>query len=226
MNTGKPCGTSPRIGPRINPAFLVFMAKDYAKKTNNTARKPKRRAANSRSSAKATRPAIPAWLWLATGMAAGAFIMFLMHLKGLAPSPQSQSEPAVVEKPANSATKTSKSDENTVPDTRLQFYEMLKDSTVEVPEPDPATLAEQKGPEKEWILQAGSFKKEADAQRLRAQLILLNLSAAVEETQLKDGQIWHRVVAGPYYNRSQMSKARSILASNDINPLLIERDKR
>ncbi|MEC8429713.1 MAG: SPOR domain-containing protein, partial [Pseudomonadota bacterium] len=79
---------------------------------------------------------------------------------------------------------------------------------------------------KEYILQAGSFRKREDADRMRAELIMMNLDAYMETNTIRQGEVWHRVLTGPYDNRSKMAKARSILVSNDINPLLLTREKK
>jgi len=168
---------------------------------------------------------MPGWLWLITGALVGAFVMFLLHLNGLTPAtpePHAKTETTVVEAPAPAE---NGDPQQQVSAPRLQFYELLKESTVEVPEPDPATIANTETEATQYILQAGSFKQSDDANRMRAELILLNLNASVEAATSENKQVWYRVMVGPFDNRSRMAKARSILVSHDINPLLIKRAK-
>ena len=195
------------------------MPRDFAKKKTTAKRR------NRRPNKRKTKQSVPVWLWLFTGVLAGAFIMFLLHLNGLTPSKQPAipvSETTVVEAqpPADSQSEQAQSEP------KLQFYQLLKESTVEVPEPDPAAIANQPINNTTYVLQAGSFKNSADANRMRAELILLNLNANVEESLGSDNQqIWYRVMVGPFDSRSRMAKARSILVSKDINPLLLKRAK-
>ena len=195
------------------------MPRDYAKKKTTT--KGRNRRPNKRKS----QTSVPVWLWLFTGVLAGAFAMFLLHLNGLTPSQQpaiAVSETTVVEAqpPADAPP------EQELSEPRLQFYQLLKESTVEVPEPDPTAIANQPINNTQYVLQAGSFKNSSDANRMRAELILLNLTTTVEESLGSDNQqVWYRVMVGPFDSRSKMAKARSILVSNDINPLLLKRAK-
>lgn len=196
------------------------MPRDFAKKTNSSRGKKR---TNRRPSKRQNKTQAPGWLWLVTGVLVGAFIMFLLHLNGLTPSQQepiSQSETTRVE----TAPPSTDQAEEGIPEQRLQFYELLKESTVEVPQPDPAELAAN-NPTRDilYVLQAGSFKHSEDANRMRAEIILMNLSASVEPAGTDP--VWYRVMVGPFDNRSRMAKARSILVSNNINPLVLKRDR-
>ena len=74
----------------------------------------------------------------------------------------------------------------------------------------------------QYVLQAGSFRASADADRRRGELALLGLEAAVEEINTDTGS-WHRVYIGPFESRSAMAKARSLTAQSDIDTLLLKR---
>ncbi len=69
----------------------------------------------------------------------------------------------------------------------------------------------------------GSFKQIKDAERVRAELILLNLDARVEAAKGRGSDTWHRVLVGPFQNRSKLAKARSTLVSNRFDTLLLKR---
>lgn len=190
------------------------MTKDYAKKGRPNGASKRQPPAPSGSS-------VPGWVWLFTGTILGAFITFLMYLSGLASKPGSDHSTAAQE---NTQSQT----QSEIPKPRFDFYKMLKESEVPVtPRPQsqqtPQQLAKSS---KEYILQAGSFRKREDADRMRAELIMMNLEAYMETNTIRQGEVWHRVLTGPYDNRSKMAKARSILVSNDINPLLLTRDKK
>lgn len=146
------------------------------------------------------------------GLVSGLFVAFLTYLATLpadAPQEQAAAPPA---KPARS-----------VPQPEYEFYELLprQDFSVDV---DPAELpeprAESAGPR--FLLQAGSFRQADDADRRRAELLLLGLEPRVEETEGETGR-WYRVVLGPFDSRSAMARARSLTAQQDIDTLLMQR---
>lgn len=161
---------------------------------------------------------IPGWVWLFTGAILGAFIMFLAYLSGI-----TEQSTEALSTPDSGNQQSSKTD---IPKPRFDFYKLLKENEVVVKTtPSTARPADQDEPKEEFILQVGSFKKIEDADRLRAELILMNLNAQVETVTVRNGQTWHRVLVGPYYSSSTVSKARSILVSKDINPLLLKRKR-
>src|SRR5690606_41272036 len=75
----------------------------------------------------------------------------------------------------------------------------------------------------EYILHVGSFSNRADADRLRAQLIMLNLDARIEQVSIRNGEIWHRVMVGPFTDQTRLNTARSILVTNQYNALMLKR---
>ncbi|MYM63585.1 SPOR domain-containing protein [Pseudomaricurvus sp. HS19] len=197
------------------------MTRDYAKKSRSSSGS---RSNNKKGTRKSSpkRSQVPAWVWLFTGSVLGAFIMFLAFLSGLTPS----STPAPAQPEAPVASKSSPD----IPKPRFDFYQLLKETEVVVQEPTPGGKGKNSTPEaetvpQEYILQVGSFKKVADADRLRAELILMNLDASVETVTVRNGETWHRVLVGPYTSQSKVANARSTLISNDINPLLLKRNR-
>lgn len=189
------------------------MTKDYAKKE-------RAKGASKRQPPPVSNSRVPGWVWLFTGTVLGAFITFLMYLSGLAPQPGAADTRATVDSGESSA-------KAEIPKPRFDFYKMLKESEVPVtPSPKAQQRQAQVQPDKEYILQAGSFRKREDADRMRAELIMMNLEAYMETNTIRQGEVWHRVLAGPYDNRSKMAKARSVLVSNDITPLLLTREKK
>ncbi|WP_188150022.1 SPOR domain-containing protein [Teredinibacter waterburyi] len=188
------------------------MAQDYARKRRPTASRKKNEAR------------VPAWVWLFTGCVVGGFIMFLMRLSSLDP----------VQAITNGAEPTQASSEPLIKKPQLpqlprfDFYELLKENEVAVPE---KSLAAQKALQndtaqpsnQEYILQVASFRGLDDAESLRVQLLLLNLNAQVEEARVRNGEKWHRVLVGPFTSRSELAKARATLVSNSHQALVLKR---
>lgn len=86
------------------------------------------------------------------------------------------------------------------------------------PPPPPVAKA---APVTKFFLQAGSFRKEADADKVRAQIILLGQAVAVESGTVKD-ETWYRVLVGPFSNREQLTTAQKQLAGAGFSNLLLQ----
>lgn len=183
--------------------------------THDFAKKPKAASKNKKKK-KPTKTQVPGWVWLFTGLAAGLLISFLGYLAGIAP----ESEPNIHATANKSIKSTAKSQK--LPTTKFDFYTLLPEREVIVPVEQEHT-AEQPAQAFNYILQAGSFKNSEDADRLRAQLILMDLEVRIDPVTSNNGDLWHRVQVGPFQDRSKLSRARSILISNGIDTLLLRR---
>ncbi|TQV72661.1 carbamoyl-phosphate synthase small subunit [Exilibacterium tricleocarpae] len=174
------------------------MTRDFAKKPRP---KTKRRS-------RAARSTVPAWVWLFTGAVLGAFIMFLTYLSGLAPTAD-PTQPSVAGAPGDAAT---------TPKPRFDFYQLLKESEVKVDAKPLPPVSERPDFKSEFIIQVASFDSHSRADRTRAELILLNLEASIEATQVR-GKPAYRVMVGPFLSKATLDQARGILISNDYKPL-------
>lgn len=185
------------------------MSRDFAKR--NAA--PTRRASTAKNT-----PA-PVWLWFVMGAICGAFAMtlvFTLH------------KPNAVQIPATDIAKAEENESKT-PKPRFDFYKLLQESEQIVPATETIGDAD-KAPENsasniEYILQVGSFPNQAEADKLRAQLILLNLDAHIESVEIHKGEIWHRVVVGPFGSQEKLASARSSLVNNQYTALVLKRAK-
>jgi len=66
------------------------------------------------------------------------------------------------------------------------------------------------------VLQAGSFSKADDAEKLKARLALLGVQANVQEANIPDKGIWYRVRLGPYKDPEELNRTRSFLKQNGV----------
>lgn len=185
------------------------MSRDFAKR--NAA--PTRRASSAKG-----KPA-PAWLWFVMGAIFGAFVMtlvFTLHKPKPTPDPAAE-----IAKPDENESKT--------PKPRFDFYKLLQESEQIVPATetigDADKAAEIPASNIEYILQVGSFPNQTEADKLRAQLILLNLDAHIESVEIHKGEIWHRVVVGPFDSQEKLATARSSLVNNQYTALVLKRAK-
>jgi cell division protein FtsN len=127
---------------------------------------------------------------------------------------------------ADAAAAAAGSAEATAEDAASQydFYEMLPKFEVVVPEKEPevrrdlpAATIERPGA---YVLQAGTFTKADDAQRVRAQLALAGINATVQRVAV-DSNVWHRVRIGPVTDLTEVNATRRKLQGMDIDPLVI-----
>ena len=108
---------------------------------------------------------------------------------------------------------------------KYDFYEMLPNFEVVVPEKDKDVKRDQPAAAKierpgVYVLQAGSYRNEADANRVRAQLALQGVDAKVQRVAV-DADVWHRVRIGPIGNLEELNKVRKQLQAADVDALVI-----
>jgi cell division protein FtsN len=87
--------------------------------------------------------------------------------------------------------------------------------------PPPPPPVAKPAPVTTFFLQAGSFRKQADADKVRAQIILLGQASTVESGTVKD-ETWYRVLVGPFSNREQLTTAQKQLAGGGFSNLLLQ----
>lgn len=181
----------------------------------------------SRGASKPTRPQrqVPGWVWLFTGVVTGLFIAFLYHLAELRFNPDSQ--PAVAITQSNKPSPTP-ADIKKVP--HFDFYAVLPKMEVIVPknEEDAAhsnttrSTSNRNHEDEQYLLQAGSFRSAEDADRRRAEMILLGHSVNVQPVQLESGDTWHRVMIGPFSNINTLHRAQDKMATAGVETLPIK----
>lgn len=71
-----------------------------------------------------------------------------------------------------------------------------------------------------YLLQAGAFRKNDDAESLRARIILLGLPVNVQRAEVNGGQV-HRVRVGPFARLDDMNRARVMLGENKIESAVV-----
>jgi cell division protein FtsN len=109
-------------------------------------------------------------------------------------------------------------------ETEYSFYDRLPNFEVTVPEKertarvDNAARVVQPGT---YFLQVGSYREQAEAERIRSQLARLNITASVQRVAV-DNDVWHRVRVGPIKDLEQLNKTRAQLKAADLNSLVVK----
>ena len=107
---------------------------------------------------------------------------------------------------------------------RFDFYTVLPNQELDLnPDIEPADLQSRSEGDAQYLLQVGSFRQQADADRRRGELALLGLEATVEAGDSDSGR-WYRVYLGPFESRSNMARARALTAQADMDTLLLKRE--
>lgn len=178
------------------------------------------------------------WIWFFIGLLVGLFAAGLVWLKfgqqsaAQVVTPKATQAPAQQQKKPEKETKAGRS---LPPKPRFDFYTILPEMEVIVPEPEPDPTPKQthKKPIKSvpvatgstYMLQVGSFRKYADADRMKASLALLGIQAEIQKVTINNKDTYHRVRSGPYRNGQQVNKIRAQLQKNKISSLLIKLKK-
>lgn len=157
------------------------------------------------------------------GLAIGLFVAFLIYLRNL-PSPEA------LEKQAGQPVE----DKSGRPKPVFNFYEILPELEVIVPElevsvrkddqppqPEPPAPTPQLQQGEKFILQAGSFNQFEEADKLKAHLALLGVEAQIQKVSV-DNKTWHRVRIGPFTDRQSLNVTRRRLKENDIEAITLK----
>jgi len=190
-----------------------------------------------RSSMSAKKP-VPGAIWLFAGLAIGLFIAFLVYLKKQ-PTEQVSFTDAVVheldkvkqaKKPQDAPHQGDKKDK-AVKQPRFDFYTILPELEVFIPESDieksgrspspPAGNIASESADKQYLLQAGSFRNREDADRLKANLALLGVQSSIQSVSI-NSDTWHRVRIGPFSDTKRLQETLSVLKNNKIHAMTME----
>lgn len=192
------------------------MPRDYAKKSSSSRT---RRSGDKRKRKKSGGNGLRLYF---AGVLSGVFLSFIVYLATLE-RPEERPRPvAATSPPAQEQVEAQASS----PKPRFDFYKLLPEQTIEVdvePAADVGKREAQPAGRDAYVLQAGSFRQREDADRRRAELLLLSLTPTVEESTGDNGR-WYRVYLGPFESRSAMARARSLTANADIDTLLLKRE--
>jgi len=166
----------------------------------------------------------PGWVWMLFGLGIGLSVALAIFMKDREPV-AAVPEPL----PALASTITNNNEVATAaqeepPERRFDFYNMLPNFEVIIPEQEP-DVSQDRGPKAvelpgEYVLQAGSFTDYADADRRRAQLALLGIESRIQRVSIDD-KTYHRVRIGPTRDLDNLNALRDRLRQAQIDVLRI-----
>jgi cell division protein FtsN len=156
---------------------------------------------------------------LAVGLSLSLFVLIWQNYREKLP-------PAVAEipKPEPRTDKPVTGDEEGAK--TYDFYDMLPKFEVVVPEKEREVASDRGGPPANierpgvYVLQAGSYRQQAEADRIRAQLKMQGIDANVQRVAVDD-DVWHRVRIGPITDLADLNRLRGRLRAADFDALVI-----
>ncbi|MCH7822042.1 MAG: SPOR domain-containing protein [Proteobacteria bacterium] len=185
------------------------------------------RRKRKRSTKKRQQHEYPGWVWMLFGLGVGLSVALAIFMKDRGPGAAVR-EPLPV--PASLASAIDYNDESATasaeepPERRFDFYNMLPNFEVIIPEqePDVSRDREPKAIERPgiYVLQAGSFTQYVDADRRRAQLALQGIESRIQRVTIDD-KTYHRVRIGPTRDLDELNALRSRLRQAKIDVLRI-----
>lgn len=163
------------------------------------------------------------------GLGIGLVVALFVYLRGQplpAGSPAAAPRAAApTPEPASAPTAARAAEPAPTDETRFDFYEELPQFEVVIPEletnvrADTAPRAvEQPG---RYVLQAGSFRTLADADRRQASLALLGVESSIQRVAI-ESDVYHRVRIGPVEDLGRLNEIRRRLRGARIETLLMQ----
>lgn len=190
------------------------------------AQRKKRRTKRKRTAAR--KQQYPGWLWMIFGLAIGLSVAFAIYVKDNEPArPLAASIPSQVDDNGESVIPASASVDPAPAEKkekRFTFYDLLPAAEFVVPENAP-TATEDVQPAAiiepgVYVLQAGSFSTNTDADRRRAELGLQGIESHIQRVTVNDRE-YHRVYIGPTDDLDELNLLRSRLRAAKIDVLRI-----
>ncbi len=212
------------------------MARDYKHRVQNPSY-----AGNRRKAKKA--PTLW-WRWLLVVILVVLFVVFLNLVRGkitelitgkqdAQPSQLEQTIKQVLpfqSKPADNPSPQKPADPGPpqIEEPRYDFYTILPQAETVVPDYEiKSRVREQlvgKTKTVKYVMQTGSFRDSAEADRRKGKLAKLGIESRIEKTKV--GEVnWYRVKVGPYDNPASVATIKDLLQKNGIGVVITEQVK-
>tara|TARA_R110002110_G_scaffold65206_4_gene179959 strand:+ start:44512 stop:45222 length:711 start_codon:yes stop_codon:yes gene_type:complete len=212
------------------------MTKDYAKNKSNEFQNRARTKPGHNNRYNENASFFPPWAWLTTGIAIGFFLFALLDWKVLdhnatnkpVQTPQQASQTITIEEapvaPVSTETNSVPIEDLSSEATRFDFYTLLPNMSVEMPEVPPANEAQAKKLKQvaqlakktkkiktlpapltlpsHYILQVASFRSYNQAESLKATLALKGFESKIQSIKMRHDETWYRVYLGPFDDKN------------------------
>jgi cell division protein FtsN len=179
---------------------------------------------------------VPGWIWLLSGLIIGLFVALLIYIKDnssgkltitktvakvFQPHGQDEARGVKENKSTPPPPPEKKAAVNSKP--KFDFYTILPELEDAIPEQE--LLNDKKSGNKsgqKFILQAGSFRKFEEADKLKARLALQGIVADIQTVKINDTDTWHRVRIGPINDLDALNQTRRRLRNMGIASIVVK----
>lgn len=109
------------------------------------------------------------------------------------------------------------------PEVKLDYHEVLPNIDQVISESDPVVeqAPREERPDHEYILQAGSYRSEKDAESMKAKLLLSGFEPVIQRVEIRSQGTYYRVRLGPYQSKRRLQVDRKRLADQGINTMAV-----
>lgn len=113
------------------------------------------------------------------------------------------------------------------PKVKLDYHEVLPNMGDDFSDSDLVTDNEpvEERPDRRYILQAGSYRSDRDAEEMKAKLALAGFEAVIQRVNIRYKGTYYRVRMGPYDSKRKVLLDRKRLGKLGINALAIRMDE-
>jgi len=178
---------------------------------------------------------LPGFVWLMAGLGIGLFVAFLVYLDKQPAEEITFTEAVVQElekvRQQQADHESDNPNQSSSKPPKFDFYTILPELEVFIPEADihkkntDSASQQANNPQqiagKRYLLQAGSFKNQQDAERLKASLALLGVLSNIQTVTINN-DTWHRVRVGPFSNKALLRDTLETLKQNNIHAMTME----
>jgi cell division protein FtsN len=114
---------------------------------------------------------------------------------------------------------------------RFEFYQILPDdknskgkapATAAKPETKAGPAKDPPAGKESYMLQAGAFQSESDAESLKAKIAFAGMEASVRQVNLPDKGTLYRVRLGPYRSLDEVNRIKTALSQNGIAAAVVK----
>jgi cell division protein FtsN len=162
--------------------------------------------------------------WMLFGLALGLLVALLVYLQSERRSPRQDAATSPPSR-AGDVPPAEQAESEPPRDERFDFYEVLPQFEVVIPEVDspPRADASVRAVEEpgSYVLQVGSFTALGDADRMQANLALLGIESRIQRVTI-DADVFHRVRIGPIADLEELNQVRRRLRDARIEWLLMK----
>lgn len=187
----------------------------------------KRKKKRKTSPRKKRQQEYPGWMWMIFGLGIGLSVALAIYMKDREPVivvRETTPQPASLASALDNSNEVTATEAEEPPENRFDFYDMLPNFEVIIPEEEPDVAQDMEPRAVElpgtYVLQAGSFAEYADADRRRALLALQGIESRIQRVTIDD-KTYHRVRIGPTRDLEKLNAMRSRLRAAKIDVLRI-----